>query len=165
MPWRKCLVNTRPVPGWWAVLTAVSSGSMKRSPWPTIGRKSASLHSLFTDWLLSWLSYTRLSFQFVFKSQSCRFQEAWGQEPSTAGGKDGAGWSRQGCQSHRHRVCWPGLWCGHRTTVSGQCQTVEWSYTSAAYTTSANLKITCRTQILLVILVTCKQFDCFHSLC
>lgn len=43
---------------------------------------------------------------FMFSEcQNFRFQEARGQEPATAGGEDGAGWSRQGRQSYRHRFC------------------------------------------------------------
>ena len=37
MPWRQCSGSTRPAPGWWAAPTAVSSGSWRRSPWPTTG--------------------------------------------------------------------------------------------------------------------------------
>lgn len=40
MPWRACLANTRPAPGWWAVPTAASSESMRRSSWLRIGWKN-----------------------------------------------------------------------------------------------------------------------------
>lgn len=67
--------------------------------------KQASSHLLCPSRLLQIVWSVQFNVFMFSEFQNFRFQEARGQEPATAGGEDGAGWSRQGCQSYRHRFC------------------------------------------------------------